>query len=201
MNAAPVTLELPDGIVRLVPMTTDHAEALWAILDADLELWRYMTVPRPDSLQATRTWILEALEAQRAGHEVPFSVIDRRTNRVVGSTRYMDIQRQNRSLEIGFTFYERASRRTAVNTECKLLLLRHAFGELGAVRAQLKCDARNEPSRAAIARLGASFEGILRKHRVLPDGFVRDTVYYSIIHTEWPDIQRRLEARLRHYPR
>jgi RimJ/RimL family protein N-acetyltransferase len=136
------------------------------------------------------------LAYQAAGEALPFAVIDRETGRAIGCTRYMDIRTRNRGLEIGGTWYGRAYRRTGVNTECKYLLLRHAFEVYGCIRVQLKCDLRNEPSQRAIERLGATREGILRNHVIRPDGTIRSSVMYSITDAEWPGVRARLEALL-----
>jgi len=147
----------------------------------------------------------DALDFVRAAHEmakdgsaVPFAIvaIGNGRDQAVGSTRYFDIRPEHRGLEIGWTWLGLRWQRTAANTECKFLLLRHAFEELGALRVQLKTDARNLKSQRAIERIGGVREGVLRAHMVLPDGFVRDTVMYSITAGEWPETKRRLEARL-----
>ena len=126
----------------------------------------------------------------------PFAIIDRASGTLVGSTRYYDISQTNRSLEIGSTWLTPRAWRTAVNTECKYLLLKHCFESLGTIRVQLKTDSRNLRSQKAIERLGASKEGILRNHMILPNGYIRDSVYYSIIEQEWPAIKGRLEGML-----
>jgi RimJ/RimL family protein N-acetyltransferase len=125
------------------------------------------------------------------------AILDRTTGRAVGTSSYLDAQPEHRGVEIGFTWIAPAHRGTSVNPESKLLMLSHAFDEKGAERVQLKCDARNTQSQAAIARLGAVREGVLRKHRVLPDGFVRDTVMFSITRAEWPGVREGLGARIR----
>lgn len=195
-NPAPTTLELANGIARLVPLTHDHATAL---CDAgnDVEIWRYMPFPRPRGVEGFLAYLQAALLAQSSGTEVPFVITERATGRVIGTTRYMDIQRANRGLEIGHTWLNPEFRRTRVNTECKLVLLRHAFEVLGAVRVQLKTDHRNHRSQTAILRIGAKFEGRLRKHRIVQDGFIRDTMMYSITDDEWPVARQRLESLLR----
>ncbi|MBI4841836.1 MAG: GNAT family N-acetyltransferase, partial [candidate division NC10 bacterium] len=130
------------------------------------------------------------------GTQIPFAIVERASGKAIGSTRYLDIRRGDRGLEIGWTWIGLPFQRTAVNTECKYLLLVHAFEDQRAVRVQLKTDLRNEASQRAIERLGAVREGVLRKHMVLWDGFIRDTVYYSIIDSEWPEVKRRLQRRL-----
>ena len=189
----PVTLE---GMhVRLEPLAHCHAEDLFEA-GRDEGIWQYMPRPALKSILDTQTWIDEALEVATSGSQIPYAIIERASNRAVGSTRYLDIRRDDRGLEIGWTWVGTQFQRTAVNTECKYLLLTHAFEDQGAVRVQLKTDLRNEPSQRAIERLGAVREGVLRRHMVLWDGFVRDSVYYSIIDSEWPEVKQRLERLL-----
>lgn len=144
-----------------------------------------MPIPALKSIEDARAMIREAEEETRAGREVAFAIVERSSGRAIGSTRFLDLQRPHRALEIGWTWIGPAWRRTAVNTECKELLLRHAFDDLGAHRVTLKTDARNVRSQRAIERIGGVREGVLRRHRVCWDGSVRDTVYYGILDTEW----------------
>ncbi len=142
----------------------------------------------------------EALAARDRGEAYPFAVIDRASGRAIGSTRYLCIEPPNLAVEIGWTWYGAAARRTSINTECKYLLMRHAFEAMwpeGANRVQWRTDARNERSRAAILRIGAQFEGVWRKHRVMHDGHVRDSAFYSVVRAEWPAVKARLEGMLR----
>ncbi|MBL8878947.1 MAG: GNAT family N-acetyltransferase [Phycisphaerales bacterium] len=194
-NPTPTTLELADGLIRLAPLELDHAAAL-RVAGADDQIWRYMPMKRPISQDEFRGYVQTALGAQAAGNEVPFAIIDRPSERAIGTTRFMDIQRANRGLEIGHTWITADFRRSRVNTECKFLLLQHAFESLRAVRVQLKTDHRNHRSQTAILRIGAKFEGRLRKHRILHDGFLRDTMMYSITDDEWPLVRDRLAALL-----
>lgn len=187
----PVTLE--GRVVRLEPLSLEHATHLHEPAAQDASTWDYMPVPPPASPHDTEQWVRHALAERDAGREVPFAIVERSACRAIGSTRYLDLRRTDRALEIGWTWIAPAWRRTAVNTECKLLLLRHAFDDLGAWRVQFKTDARNVASQRAIARLGAVREGVLRRHRRCWDGFVRDTVYYSILDREWQDVRRHLE--------
>ena len=189
-DPGPVTLE---GVhVRLEPLARRHAGDLFEV-GTDESIWAYMPRPVLKSVQDTQTMIGQALEVAAGGTQIPFAIIDRRSGRAVGSTRYLDIRRPDRGIEIGWTWLGAAFQRTALNTEGKLLLLTHAFEDQGAVRVQLKTDLRNERSQRAIERLGAVREGVLRKHIILWDGFIRDTVYYSILDSEWPEVKRRLE--------
>ncbi|MBI5837154.1 MAG: GNAT family N-acetyltransferase [Candidatus Eisenbacteria bacterium] len=197
----PVTLE--GERVRLEPLCAAHAEDLWTV-GRDPETWAYMARTHLASADDAREWVAQAGQAMDGGSQVAFAVVLRRAleaagmvaGRAVGSTRFMDIRRNDRALEIGSTWLAPAVRRTTVNTECKYLLLRHAFEDLGAVRVQLKTDARNLQSQRAIERIGALREGVLRRHMVTWSGFVRDTVYYSVIDAEWPAVKLRLEGML-----
>jgi RimJ/RimL family protein N-acetyltransferase len=180
--------------VRLEPLTMEHHAALWEIAQ-DHELWRWTAtdIRTPEDL---RRYMETALREQAEGRALPFATVERTASRVVGSTRFGNIDLLNRRIEIGWTWVGRAWQRTAVNTEAKLLMLRHAFESLNCIRVELKTDALNQQSRAAIARLGAQEEGTMRKHIVTQRGRVRDTVYYSILDEEWPSVKARLEARL-----
>jgi RimJ/RimL family protein N-acetyltransferase len=144
-----------------------------------------------------RDYIDSALEAQAAGTAIPFATVERASGRVIGSTRYMNIDTANRRVEIGSTWLAKPWQRTAMNTEAKYLMLRHAFETLGCVRVELKTDALNQQSRQAILRIGAREEGTLRQHMVTWSGRLRDTVYFSILDSEWPGVKANLEAKLR----
>ncbi len=182
--------------VRLEPLAPRHAEELFAA-GRDAGIWTYLPLPPFGSIDDVRRWIDESLRAQSAGTDIPFATIRLSDGRVVGSTRFLDIRRPHRALEIGWTWLTSAAQRTAVNTEAKYLMLRHAFDELCAVRVQLKTDERNEKSRNAIARLGAMFEGILRNYQTrVHDGYVRNTAMFSITDREWPAVKTRLERLL-----
>jgi RimJ/RimL family protein N-acetyltransferase len=193
MNVAPIMLE--GDIVRLEPLALRHVDDLQAVA-FDPDLWRWVPAQVTNRVEL-EAYIDEALEEQARGVSLPFAVIERRGGRAIGSTRYAAISRSDRRLEIGWTWYGRTWHRTGVNTESKLLLLRHAFETLGAIRVELKTDALNERSRNAILRLGAQQEGIFRNHRIIPgSGRIRDTVYFSIIDREWPAVRARLEEYL-----
>jgi N-acetyltransferase len=193
MTAVPVTLE--GSVVRLEPLALSHLEDLF-VAGQDEDIWRYMPIPAPKSLEDVRKWIEDALKAAASGTEVPFAIVSIASGKAVGSTRFLDIQPQNSSLEIGWTWIARGHQGTAVNTECKYLLLCHAFEVLSVVRVQFKTDARNTRSQQAIARIGAVREGTLRMHRRVWNGFVRDSVYYSIIAPEWPHVKAHLTSLL-----
>jgi RimJ/RimL family protein N-acetyltransferase len=188
----PTTLE--GHGVRLEPLQPDHAAAL-ARAAADGELWSlwYTSVPHPESADQ---YVDDALAGQRAGHMLPWAVRDLTTNTIVGSTRYHDIVPSIDRVEIGYTWYGASRQRTHVNTACKLLLLSHAFDALGCAVVGLRTDNFNFRSQAAIAALGAKKDGVLRHHQARRDGTVRDSVMFSILATEWPDVRRHLELRL-----
>jgi N-acetyltransferase len=181
--------------VRLEPLSPAHAADL-AEVGAEAEIWKYLPSSPPSSLAAVEAWIATALDEQARGLRLPFAIIDLRTGRAVGSTSYLDIAPAHRRMEIGWTWLGAPARRTFINTECKSLLLRHAFETLGCGRVQLKTDGRNLRSQTAILRIGAKLEGVLRQHMVLPDGHVRDTVMYSITAEEWPAVKARLASAL-----
>ena len=190
MNVQPVTLE--GGHVRLEPLSLDHHADLCAA-GLDEELWRWIPA-RVRTPEDMRAYIEIALRAQQEGSALPFATVERGSGYAIGSTRFGNIDRGNRRLEIGWTWIGRRWQRTAVNTEAKYLMLRHAFETLGAMRVELKTDSLNERSRRAILRLGAVEEGTFRKHMTTESGRVRHTVYFSIIDEEWQGVKARLEA-------
>jgi N-acetyltransferase len=180
---------------RLEPLGLEHALDLYAV-SQDPDIWTYMPVDPSHSLEALSSWIEMALRARAQGQQMPFAIVDTLSGKAIGSTRYLSITPQDYGIEIGWTWLAREVRRTAVNTECKYLLLRHAFESLGAIRVQLKTDSRNQRSQRAIERLGAVREGVLRKQMILENGYQRDTVMYSIIASEWPGVKNALEEKL-----
>lgn len=192
MHVEPVTLE--GTHVRLEPLTLGHVDAL-ARVGLDPALWRWIPTP-VTTVGEMREYVELALDEQRRGAAVPFAIADRASGEVIGSTRYGSIAPEHHRLEIGWTWYAVPHQRTAANTEAKLLLLAHAFEALGATRVEFKTDALNVPSRTAIARLGAVEEGTFRKHMHTASGRFRDTVYFSILDTEWPAVKARLTAKL-----
>lgn len=192
MDIRPVTLE--GKSIRLEPLTMEHHEALCQVgLDPSLWEWTMSAVASAEDLRA---WIEAALHARDAGYALPFVTRDRATGRIVGSTRYGNIDRANRRVEIGWTWVAADWQRTAVNTEAKYLMLRHAFDTLKCIRVELKTDVLNRRSRNAILRIGATEEGVLRHHAITGSGRIRDTIYYSILAGEWPAVRERLEAML-----
>ncbi len=191
MNIHPLTLT--GRHVRLEPLAEAHVPDLTAV-GLDPDIWRYMLYGDIDSEAKMLGFVRDLLARQARGTDLPFAVVDQASGRAVGCTRYLEIRPHDRGLEIGGTWYGAAYRRTAVNTESKYLLLRHAFETLGCIRVQFKTDLRNERSQRAIERLGAIKEGILRNHMITPDGTIRDSVYYSILDREWPGVKARLEG-------
>jgi RimJ/RimL family protein N-acetyltransferase len=192
MKVEPVVLE--GSHVRLEPLTLAHHAGLSEV-GLDEELWRWIPVPvrTPAEMAA---YIETALKEQANGASLPFVQIEKATGRPIGSTRYGNIERTHRRVEIGWTWIGRAWQRTAVNTEAKYLLLRHAFETLGCLRVELKTDSLNQRSRNAILRIGAREEGIFRNHMITASGRIRHTVYFSVINSEWAEAKARLGARL-----
>lgn len=181
--------------VRLEPLERRHLPALLGAA-RDPETFRYFLTPPLGEAAAMTRWMDSILKNQAAGTDVGWATVRVSDGRVVGATTYLDIRRVNRGLEIGNTWIAPEAQRTAVNTEAKYLQLRHAFEDLGAWRVQFKTDERNTRSREAIARLGCTFEGILRKYQLRFDGFVRNTAMFSLLAEEWPAAKAALEARL-----
>jgi RimJ/RimL family protein N-acetyltransferase len=192
MIVRPVTLE--GERAKVAPMQLTHVEELFKA-GRSQEIWNYMPM-RVKSVDDMRELVLQALASKENGVDLPFVIIDQQSNNIVGSTRFLDISAANRNLEIGWTWLSPEVWRTRINTECKYLLLKHCFEELDTVRVQIKADGRNERSLNAIERIGAKREGTLRKHRIMHDGYIRDTVFFSIIAEEWPEVKERLERLL-----
>jgi RimJ/RimL family protein N-acetyltransferase len=194
MDPQPTTLA--GRHVRLEPLTLLHAPDLFAALMTDPSVWQWLPFAPPATLAEMKARVAADLDAQVQGAVVAFVQIEQGSGRVVGSTTYLGISRRDRGLEIGSTWIAKPWQRTGINTEAKYLLLRHAFEELCAVRVQLKTDKRNLQSQTAIERLGAVREGILRKHMLVWNGFIRDTVLYSITDDDWPAVKTHLEAKM-----
>lgn len=192
MNIQPVILE--GAYVRLEPLTFNHHPQLCEI-GFDDELWKFTTVviKTPEGM---RTYIETALKSHAEGSGLPFAIIEKASGKVIGSTRYGNIDKANRRLEIGWTWIARAWQRTAVNTEMKYLLLTHAFETLGCIRVEFKTDSLNQQSRNALLRIGAKEEGVLRNHMITSSGRIRHSVYFSIIDSEWGDVKNNLEKKL-----
>jgi RimJ/RimL family protein N-acetyltransferase len=193
MTIEPITLE--GEHVRLEPLTEAHHVALSEVgLDPELWSWIPYGVTTADEMRA---YVKSALDAQAVGTALPFATVERGAGQVVGSTRYMNIDVPNRRVEIGSTWIAKPWQRTAINTEAKYLMLRHAFETLRCIRVELKTDALNEKSRNAILRIGAKEEGILRQHMITWTGRKRDSVYFSILDSEWPRVKD-LDVPLQH---
>ena len=188
----PVTLRGRFG--SLVPLSADHEQDL---CDAagDGKLWTlwYTMVPRPEAMRAE---IARRLGLHEAGTMTPFAIVEAATGRAVGMTTYMNVDAKHRHVEIGSTWYAKRVQRTGLNTECKLLLLGHAFETLHCIAVEFRTHWMNHQSREAIARLGAKQDGVLRNHQIAPDGSYRDTVCFSIIESEWPAVKRHLQYKL-----
>ena len=197
MEVKPVVLTGPH--VRLEPMTEAHIPAL-AEIGAGQPFWDFMLYGDINTVDEMRNWVLDILSRAKRGTDLPFVAIHLESGRVAGATRYLNVVPQDRGLEIGGTWYGPEFQRTVVNTECKYLLLRHAFETLGCIRVQLKTDLRNERSQKAIERIGAVKEGVLRNHMILPDGRIRHSVFYSILDSEWPDVKKKLERLMQQNP-
>jgi RimJ/RimL family protein N-acetyltransferase len=190
----PATLVLEGRHVRLEPLSHEHAPDLLP-LALDPELWRW-TPTQIHSPEELDVYIDVALAARHLGTAIPFATIDRSSGRAIGSTRFGHIDRENRRVEIGWSWLGREFQRKAFNTEAKLLMLSHAFERMDCIRVELRADALNAKSRAAIARLGAKEEGTLRHHMILPSGRVIDWVYYGILREEWPTVRDGLQRKL-----
>lgn len=192
MDVKPVSLN--GNVVRLEPLKIEHFDALCAVgFDESIWLWTTTQVKTPDDM---RKYIETALNERQKGVSLPFATVEKSSGTIVGSTRFGNIDRINRRVEIGWTWINSRWQRTAINTEAKFLMLRHAFEVWRCVRVELKTDVLNEKSRAAITRLGAKQEGVLRRHQITDAGRFRDTVYFSIIDTEWEAVKKVLQSRL-----
>ncbi|MFC0272136.1 GNAT family N-acetyltransferase [Metabacillus herbersteinensis] len=178
--------------VELIPMETSHAHDLFEASQDD-NIWTYLPA-KVTTLEQMHDVVEQAIIEREKRTQYPFTIKDLKTNKIVGSTRYLVLSPENKSLEIGSTWLNSSVWRTRVNTESKYLLLKHCFETLDLNRVEIKTDARNQRSQQAIARLGAQKEGTLRKNRILPNGFVRDSVIFSVIAKEWPDVKHRLEG-------
>ncbi len=191
-----LAIPLEGKLVALEPLEQGHADELWKAAQAP-EIWQWLA-HIGDSREYFDRWFELSLAAHREGREGVFASRDRRSGEIVGSTRYLAVRPADRALEIGWTWLNPAAWRSGVNVEQKLLLLGHAFDGLDCVRVELKTDARNERSRAAMAAIPAQFEGVLRNHMIVPDVGLRDSAYFSVVEAEWPAVRANLERRLGH---
>ncbi len=186
-NPQPVVLQ--NNIVRLEPLSLEHAKDLYEVSQDEI-IWKYLPLEVPKNIEDTREWIGLACEEAKVGQKVAFAIIDRFGKKAIGSTRYLNILLDERVLEIGYTWLGTQYQRTRINTECKLLLLSHAFEELGASLVRFKTDLRNEPSKKAIERIGGLQESIIRNHKV--ENIVRDSIFYGITSSRWLGVKERL---------
>lgn len=192
MLVTPVTLE--GNHVRLEPLSLDHLELLGEV-GLEPELWRW-TASQVSTRGDMRAYVETALKWQAEGTALPFATISKQTGRLVGSTRFANIDSENRHMEIGWTWIALPWQRTAINTEAKYLMLRHAFEKLGCIRVEFKTDSLNEKSRKALLRIGAKEEGTFRNHMIVHDGRYRHSVYFSVIESEWLEVKAQLEEKL-----
>jgi len=190
----PVTLT--GKVVRLEPLSEANIPEL-VLAGREESIWKYMLYADLNNEESMTSWVSDMLSRQQAGTDLPFAVIHLASGHIVGATRFLEMRPTHRSLEIGGTWYAPEFQRTAVNTESKYLMLKYAFEEMKCIRVQFKADVRNEASIRAIEKLGAVREGVLRNHYILQDGTFRDSVYFSILEREWPEIKIRLEERLK----
>ncbi|WP_242273267.1 GNAT family protein [Bacillus cereus group sp. BfR-BA-01538] len=191
-------MELVNDRAMLRLMHVNDIESLFNIVEGNKEIWKYLIV-KMDSYQDMEQYVQVAIKGFEGETDLPFVVVDQKTNEIVGSTRLYSISNDNKTVELGQTWYHPSVHRTSINTECKYMLLQYAFEELHMLRVQIKTDLRNEKAQRAIERLGAVKEGVLRNERQLPNGYVRDAVVYSIIASEWPVIKEKLLQRLAVY--
>ena len=192
MKIEPITLE--NEFVRLVPLKIEHLDALCEV-GLNAEIWR-VSPSQIDSPKAMRQYIEAALDEQARGVSLPFATVEKKSGKIVGSTRFGNIDPHNRRAEIGWTWINPAWQRTYVNTAAKILMLAHAFEKWKCIRVEFKTDALNEKSRAAIRRLGAKEEGIFRQHMICDSGRLRDSVYFSILDIEWQKVKENLLRKL-----
>jgi len=186
---------LEGRIVRLEPLSPAHEQGLWEA-SRDPQTWRWLSVLQPQTPEAWHAYMEQALAAAEEGREIPFSTVSQAAGRPIGSTRFLALRPEHRSVEIGWTWLHPSAWGTGANVEAKLLQLRHAFESWGCRRVELKTDALNERARGALEALGAAFEGIHRKHMVVRAGESRDSAWYSVLDDEWPAMRARLELRL-----
>lgn len=190
MIIEPITLV--GKVIRLEPLSEEHVSDL-AIAGQNVQIWQYMLYRNVSSEEDMHRWVNDILSRQAKGTDLPFAVIYQETNRGIGATRFLNIRSEHSGVEIGGTWYGVDYQRTAVNTECKYLMMIHAFEIWQCIRVQFKTDSRNVRSQRALERIGAKYEGTLRKHLITPTGSIRDSIFYSIIDSEWPEVKKNLE--------
>ena len=190
-----MTPVLTGRLVRLEPLGREHADALWEA-SRDPRVWRWLPIVQPASPAELEAWLDDALERRDAGLDVPFATVSQATGEAIGSTRFLALRPEHRSLEIGWTWLTPSAWGSGANTEAKLLQLEYAFEVLDCRRVEFKTDALNERARPALAGLGARFEGVHEKHMLVRDGISRDSAWYAILDDDWPEVRDRLQARL-----
>ena len=195
LNASSLRSRFAGRLVVVEPLSAEHEEGL-AAAASDPDMFTWMPTDMASSLQALHEWLMASLASAQAGRDVPYTIRSAQTGQVIGSTRFLEIRLEHLRAEIGWTWVTRSAWSSGANVETKLLLLGHAFETVGLRRVEFKTDARNERSRGALLALGATFEGILRKHMVVRDDGERDSAYYSVIDDEWPTVKRHLQQRL-----
>jgi RimJ/RimL family protein N-acetyltransferase len=189
----PIILE--GKVIHLEPLSKAHIPAL-AAAGKDESIWKYMVYGNLSTLASMGKWVDDLLRSQASGTDLPFIVVYKKSGIIIGATRFLEMRPLHRSLEIGGTWYTPEYQGTSVNPECKYLMLKYAFEQMKCIRVQFKADLRNDHSIHAIERVGAIREGVLRNHMVLADGTIRDSVIFSILDREWPDVKIRLQERL-----
>jgi len=190
-----MALVLSGSIIRLEALAHEHEEGLWDA-SRDEPIWRWMSIHQPQTREELRAYVDAALANAECGVEIPFATVRAADGAVIGSTRYLALRPEHRSVEIGWTWLTPEAWGTGANVEAKLLMLEHAFEQMGCLRVELKTDAGNERSRSAMAALPAQFEGVHRKHMLVRDGVRRDSAWYSVLDDEWPDVRANLLRRL-----
>lgn len=191
-------MEIIHERAKLRLMDGNDVETLFSIVEGNQQIWAYL-ISKMDSVQDMQQYVQKAIKGYGRGTQIPFVVVDQQTNKIVGSTRLYNISVEDKTVELGQTWYHPSVQRTSINTECKYMLLQYAFEKLHMLRVQIKTDVRNEKAQRAIERLGAVKEGVLRNERKLPSGYVRDAVVYSIISGEWSGVKEQLLEKLELY--
>ncbi len=197
-NKGGLQMEIIHERAKLRLMDNTDVETLFSIVEGNRDIWAYL-ISKMDSVQDMQQYVQKAIKGYGRGTQIPLVVVDQQTNKIVGSTRLYNISVEDKTVELGQTWYHPSVQRTSINTECKYMLLQYAFEKLHMLRVQIKTDARNEKAQRAIERLGAVKEGVLRNERKLPNGYVRDAVVYSIISSEWPGVKEQLLEKLELY--
>lgn len=197
-NKGGLQMEIIHERAKLRLMDNTDVETLFSIVEGNRDIWAYL-ISKMDSVQDMQQYVQKAIKGYGRGTQIPLVVVDQQTNKIVGSTRLYNISVEDKTVELGQTWYHPSVQRTSINTECKYMLLQYAFEKLHMLRVQIKTDARNEKAQRAIERLGAVKEGVLRNERKLPNGYVRDAVVYSIISGEWPGVKEQLLEKLQLY--